>query len=103
MMRWRTPSVALATALALGFSVLTAPAAFAATPDHSIADVQGTGSSTPLLGQTVTIEGVVTADYRGVSNFRGLFVQSAAPRRHCRGIRRPLRLPQPGEPRRVDR
>jgi 5'-nucleotidase len=65
--------------LALGFSVLTAPAAFAATPDHSIADVQGTGSSTPLLGQTVTIEGVVTADYRGVSNFRGLFVQSAAP------------------------
>ncbi|MEO6943078.1 MAG: ExeM/NucH family extracellular endonuclease [Lacisediminihabitans sp.] len=78
-MRWRTPSVALATALALGLSVLTAPAAFAAAPDHSIAEVQGTGAATPLLGQTVTVEGVVTADYRGVSNFRGLFVQSANP------------------------
>ena len=78
-MRWRTPSVALATALALGLSVLTAPAALAATPDHSIAEVQGTGASTPLAGQTVTVEGVVTADYRGVSNFRGLFIQSASP------------------------
>src|SRR6185312_126685 len=76
-MRFRTSSIALATALGLGLSVLTAPAALAATPDHSIAQVQGTGSSTPLLGQTVTVEGVVTADYRGASNFRGLFIQSA--------------------------
>lgn len=77
-MRWRTQSAALATALALGFSILAAPtAALAAPPDHSIAEVQGTGTSTPLAGQTVTVEGVVTADYRGVSNFRGLFIQSA--------------------------
>jgi 5'-nucleotidase len=64
--------------LALGFSVLAAPAALAATPDHTIAEVQGTGAATPLLGQTVTVEGVVTGDYRGVSNFRGLYLQAAS-------------------------
>ncbi len=78
-MRWRTPSAALATALALGFSVLAAPAATAATVSHSIAEVQGTGGSTALAGQTVTVQGVVTGDYRGVNNFRGLFVQAAQP------------------------
>jgi 5'-nucleotidase len=72
------PSVALATALALGLSVLTAPAALAATTDHSIAEVQGTGIETPFAGQSVTVQGVVTGDYRGVSNFRGMFIQSAS-------------------------
>jgi 5'-nucleotidase len=78
-MTWRTPTIAITTALLLGMSALAAPSASAATPDHSIAEVQGTGAATPLSGTVVTVEGVVTADYRGVSNFRGLFVQSATP------------------------
>jgi predicted extracellular nuclease len=67
--------LALATALALGLSALVASPAEAATV--SIADVQGTGSATPLAGQTVTVEGVVTADYRGISGYAGVVIQTA--------------------------
>jgi predicted extracellular nuclease len=61
--------LAVATALALGLSALVASPAEAATV--SIADVQGTGSATPLAGQAVTVEGVVTAYSRGPAATRG--------------------------------
>jgi predicted extracellular nuclease len=67
--------LAVATALALGFSALVAAPAEAATV--SIADVQGTGSTTPLAGRVVTVEGVVTADYRGASGYAGVVIQTA--------------------------
>jgi predicted extracellular nuclease len=67
--------LAVATALALGLSALVASPAEAATV--SIADVQGTGSATPLAGQAVTVEGVVTADYRGASGYAGVVIQTA--------------------------
>jgi predicted extracellular nuclease len=66
---------AVATALALGLSALAASPARAAAV--SIADVQGTGSATPLAGQVVTVEGVVTADHRGVSGYAGVVIQTA--------------------------
>lgn len=41
-----------------------------------IHDVQGNGLSSPLAGQTVTIEGVVVADHEGPApTLRGLFIQ----------------------------
>jgi 5'-nucleotidase len=70
----RTAALASGAAFALGLSFLSAPAFAAAT--HTIAEVQGTGADTPLDGQTVTVQGVVTADYRGVSNYRGIVIQT---------------------------
>jgi predicted extracellular nuclease len=67
--------LAVATALALGLSALVASPAQAATV--AIADVQGTGSATPFAGQVVTVEGVVTADYRGASGYAGVVIQTA--------------------------
>ncbi|WP_433828244.1 ExeM/NucH family extracellular endonuclease [Actinoplanes sp. CA-015351] len=43
---------------------------------HTIAEVQGTGTATGLAGQTVTIEGVVTADYR-TGGYNGIAIQTA--------------------------
>jgi predicted extracellular nuclease len=40
--------------------------------------VQGAGASTPLNGQTVTVEGVVTADYQRVDQLNGFFMQEEA-------------------------
>src|SRR6478735_3912175 len=42
------------------FTIAVTPAAGAVTP---IAEIQGTGATTPLDGQTVTTQGVVTASY----------------------------------------
>ena len=77
--RRRLITGAAIAATTLGLSALTAPAAFAATPTHTIAEVQGPGATTPLAGTTVTVEGIVTADYRGISGYRGIVVQSAGP------------------------
>jgi 5'-nucleotidase len=76
----RLAAVAAATALALGFSGLSASAALAATPTHVIADVQGDGAATPLSGAVVTVDGVVTADYRNstASGYRGFYLQDPA-------------------------
>ncbi|WP_224760554.1 ExeM/NucH family extracellular endonuclease [Salinibacterium sp. ZJ450] len=74
--RRRLISIAAVAATTLGLSALTAPAAFAADVTHTIAEVQGTGATTPIAGTTVTVEAVVTADYRGVSGYRGIVVQS---------------------------
>ena len=65
---------ALTTSLAL--AALTAVPAAAAP--STIAAVQGDGSSTPLAGQTVTVEGVVTADQRS-GGYNGVYIQSLAP------------------------
>lgn len=42
-----------------------------------IHDVQGSGASSPLVGQTVTVEGVVTGDFQtqGSGELRGFFLQ----------------------------
>ncbi|MFV0632522.1 ExeM/NucH family extracellular endonuclease [Demequina sp.] len=42
-----------------------------------IGDLQGTGDTSPYVGQTVTIEGVVVGDYEGPApTLRGFYVQS---------------------------
>ncbi|WP_403022481.1 ExeM/NucH family extracellular endonuclease [Salinibacterium sp. GXW1014] len=74
--RGRLAALASASALTLLFSGLGATSATAAEVTHSIADVQGAGASSPLVGQTVTVEGVVTADYRGASGYRGMVIQT---------------------------
>ncbi|AKV87734.1 5'-nucleotidase [Microbacterium sp. CGR1] len=43
--------------------------------DVSIADVQGTTDVSPLNGQTVTVEGIVTADYR-TGGYKGIVIQT---------------------------
>jgi 5'-nucleotidase len=76
----RLAALAATTALALGFSALSASTALAATPTHVIADVQGDGAATPLSGAVVTVDGVVTADYRNssASGYRGFYLQDPA-------------------------
>jgi 5'-nucleotidase len=72
----RLSALATLTAGALGVGLITAPPAYAAEVTHAIAEVQGTDApSSPLVGETVTIEGVVTADYR-TGGFRGITVQT---------------------------
>ncbi|MDQ3617509.1 MAG: ExeM/NucH family extracellular endonuclease [Pseudomonadota bacterium] len=41
----------------------------------AIGEVQGDAARSPLLGQTVTVEGMVTADFRGDSGLGGVFLQ----------------------------
>ena len=53
-------------------SAIAAPApvtACGATPAAEIGAVQGTGDTTPLAGQTVTVRGVVVGDVPGLSGF----------------------------------
>jgi 5'-nucleotidase len=55
-----------------GFTfTVTAP-----VPPKAIADVQGTTDTSPEVGNTVTIEGVVTALYK-TGGFNGMYVQTA--------------------------
>jgi 5'-nucleotidase len=44
--------------------------------DHTIAEVQGTGDTTPLAGTRVTVEGVVTGDHR-TGGYNGIYLQTA--------------------------
>ncbi len=44
-------------------------------PATLISQVQGPGSSTPLNGQVLSIEGIVVGDYQGTGQFSGYFVQ----------------------------
>lgn len=46
---------------------------------HEIAEVQGSGTASPLAGQTVRIEGVVTGDFQGGSRLNGFFLQDDSP------------------------
>jgi predicted extracellular nuclease len=47
----------------------------AATPPVSIAEIQGTGATTPLDGQTITTQGVVTAAYP-TGGLNGFYIQT---------------------------
>lgn len=71
-------AAALATASAVGLSLFGIAPAQAAEVTHTIAQVQGTGSATPLSGATVTVEGVVTADHR-VGGYAGFYIQTPGP------------------------
>ncbi|MGI5420592.1 ExeM/NucH family extracellular endonuclease [Actinomadura luteofluorescens] len=81
----RRTAAALATVLTAGLAagVQTAAAAEPSTcgipADHQIAEVQGSGSTTPLAGQTVRVEGVVTADLQRADQLKGFFVQDPTP------------------------
>ena len=62
-----------------------------------IADVQGAGATSPLAGQNVEIEAVVTADYSGTNGFSGFFVQQPdAQRRKLPGVSEGLFIYAPG-------
>jgi predicted extracellular nuclease len=37
--------------------------------------VQGSGAASPLVGQTVTVEGIVTADFQGTNQLGGFYIQ----------------------------
>jgi len=40
-----------------------------------IHDVQGNGATSPIVGSTVTVEGVVTANFQGANKLKGFFLQ----------------------------
>lgn len=44
--------------------------------EATIAEVQGTGDASPMVGQNVTVQGVVTADYR-TGGYNGIVIQTA--------------------------
>ena len=44
-------------------------------PNHTIMQVQGAGAASPLVGQTVRVEGVVTADYQAAGQVGGFYLQ----------------------------
>jgi predicted extracellular nuclease len=63
-----------------------APAAAGAAPTgcdvpatHQIAQVQGSGNATPLAGQIVRVEGVVTGDFQAAGQLGGFFLQDDSP------------------------
>ncbi|MFD0687677.1 ExeM/NucH family extracellular endonuclease [Actinomadura fibrosa] len=81
----RRTAAALATVLTAGLAA-GVQAAQAAEPEpcgtpatHQIAQVQGAGSASPVAGQTVRVEGVVTADFQGSDQLKGFFVQDPTP------------------------
>lgn len=46
-------------------------------PATAIAAIQGDGAASPLAGQTVTVEGIVTLDSRAEGGFGGFYLQQA--------------------------
>jgi predicted extracellular nuclease len=44
-----------------------------------IHDVQGNGSASPLINQTVTIEGVVVGDFQQAGGLGGFYVEEEDP------------------------
>ncbi|RVX40162.1 hypothetical protein EDD27_2558 [Nonomuraea polychroma] len=57
-----------------------APATPCDTPaTHRVAQVQGAGDATPLAGQTVRVEGVVTGDFQRTDQLSGFFLQDTRP------------------------
>ena len=76
--RSRRPLTTVAGTSALALAAAMVPgAAFAVDATATVADVQGTGEASPLVGETVTVEAVVTADHRGEDGFEGLYLQTA--------------------------
>ncbi|MEQ4718478.1 ExeM/NucH family extracellular endonuclease [Nonomuraea sp. B19D2] len=74
-------SLAALVVVALSASPAAAdPAAPCDTPaSHRIAQVQGSGAATPLSGQTVRVEGVVTGDFQRTDQLSGFFLQDPRP------------------------
>ena len=64
--------------------------------EHTIAEIQGTGDTSPLVGDPVITQGVVTAAYP-TGGFFGYVLQTdgtgSGDRRDARRLRRDLRLP----------
>ncbi|WP_433463228.1 ExeM/NucH family extracellular endonuclease [Spirillospora sp. CA-128828] len=81
----RRTAAAVATVLTAGLAAGVQQAAAAEPPtcgtpaDHQIAEVQGSGNASPLNGQTVRVEGVVTADFQRSDQLKGFFVQDPTP------------------------
>jgi uncharacterized protein len=69
------PPNAMVSDVSVAFTTSSAVCGSTATPIHQI---QGSAASSPLVGQIVTTEGIVTADYQGTNQLGGYYVQSAA-------------------------
>ncbi|GAA1703261.1 ExeM/NucH family extracellular endonuclease [Microcella alkalica] len=74
----RATAFTTAVCVGLGLAGLTATPAMAST-HIPIADVQGPGATTPFQDQTVTVQGVITADHRGAGGYGGFFIQTPGP------------------------
>lgn len=74
MRRLTLPSFALSAALLLP---LGACRTLPGPPVQAIGTVQGAGDRSPLAGTAVWIEGVVIADFRGMGQLGGVFVQDS--------------------------
>ena len=48
-------------------------------PVYEIAEIQGSGSSTPLQGDCVRTQGVVTGDFNGTGGLGGFYIQDDSP------------------------
>ncbi|NRQ39837.1 ExeM/NucH family extracellular endonuclease [Nonomuraea sp. NN258] len=77
-------SVAAITVAALSATPTMAQAASAAAacdvpPTHRISQVQGSGDASPLAGQNVRVEGVVTGDFQRTDQLSGFFLQDTRP------------------------
>jgi predicted extracellular nuclease len=57
------------------FSVTSADTQYCGDPATLIHDVQGDDASSPINGNSVSIEGIVTADFQGTDQFDGYYVQ----------------------------
>ena len=66
------PAASLALSLAMLATLVPAVVAQDITMIHS---VQGTGGASPLVGTTVTVEGVVVADLQGSGQWGGFYLQ----------------------------
>jgi predicted extracellular nuclease len=49
------------------------------SPATRIHAVQGSGAASPVVGQTVTVEGIVTADFQAANQLGGFYVQEPDP------------------------
>lgn len=76
----RTVAAALVAAALSATPAAATPADPCATPPtHRISQVQGSGDATPVAGQTVRVEGVVTGDFQRSDQLSGFFLQDPAP------------------------
>ncbi|WP_204288434.1 ExeM/NucH family extracellular endonuclease [Microbispora amethystogenes] len=77
------PAVATAVSTLPGSAetgtVVTAGDSCTVPPDRRIAEVQGSGTASPLVGQTVRVEGVVTGDFQRPDQLGGFYFQDPAP------------------------
>ncbi len=70
------PPDAMEADFAFGFTVAAPPPPACSGPFTPIYQVQGTGETSPLVGQVVTVQGAVVGDYEGPApNLRGFYIQ----------------------------